>query len=413
MFETETEENQPVVEQQGPESVEETVRRSILEVGDEPSEKEAEVHGDESSQATEEEAKEPESEATKAGRTLAALKNAAKQGQKRRRVVEAAQLEPKPDPKPAPKEVSASKTESVKLEPPTRFPVTMKEKFLGYPRELQEQVTKDWGEIEGQWTKLQQDTHREKQRYAEVNQVIDHYLPRWNVNNITPAQAVMQLCAAQDLINQDPVKGIQLLMQKTGVTVQHLGGQAGQQQNQPPPQTFTNQTQNPPLTRDELLRILQEERQQAQTSSQLQADNAAAEGIRNKRGQNGQYLYPELWDSNNVAGNYWNAAFVNRVKPLVVASRETHPSLSMAERIENAIRAVRVMDGHTNGSLSPGAQRLPGGNPNQVQEIKRASLSVKQRGAPNIPVVANGKPGEKMEETVRRSIAQVMSVRGR
>ena len=143
------------------ESVEETVRRSILEVGEPPSEEENQSAGSEGSEGAEEASKEEESESTRAARTLAGLKHAAKQGGKRRKVVEAANLERAPDPKPAPKEVSAPKEEVQKLEPPVRYPVAMKEKFLSYPKELQEQVSKDRGEIESQWTKLQQDTKKQ------------------------------------------------------------------------------------------------------------------------------------------------------------------------------------------------------------------------------------------------------------
>lgn len=399
-----TEVEQEVQAPAEPEAMIDTVRRSINQVGEKADEKD-DVQGDKASEEPKPATKAAESEATKAARTLANLKN---RGKGPKQAFEAKELDVPG--KPATKAAGNSEKRPempTRFEPPARFPVDKKEWFLKQPKEVQEEAVKGWGEIESQFTKLSQDMSREKTRYSEANQVLDYYLPRWNINNITPAQAIQQLCAAQDLITQDPVRGITLLMQKSGVKLEHLQDAPSE------PQQFSSQAspaQQSRLTHDDIRQILAEERQQQQMSTQIAADDQAADSVRRKVGPNGQYLYPELWDGNNSAGNHWNAEFCERAKPLVAAYRKTQPGLPMSDAIERAVKALRYADGMP-GSPSPTGQRLPQQTAN-IQEIKRASLSTRSRGAPTIPTIANGKSNERVDETVRRSIAQLKAQMG-
>lgn len=355
--------------------------------------------------AQKKEGSEPENPLREAARTLAA----GKKGKGKKQVIENEQLDiPAKPTQPLlngstpPNEPEPEETYT----PPQRWDIKDKEEFHKLPKIAQKQVVDYWGGIERHTQHLWQDLNRQKGRYTEANDVLDQYLPRWNINNITPAQAIRELCAAQDLINSNPIHGIALLMQKTGVTPEHLEefrqGRGGAPAPQYSPQPQQNGSPNESrLTREDIRREIEESLKSQQSQSAMRGDVDALEGLRNEVAS-GQYQYPELWDGSNQAGNYWNASYIERVKPLVEGLRKTQPQIAIVEATKRAIATLRHFDGQSSGSPSPTAQRL---SPQQeIQRAKAASVSVKGRGAAQ-PVLAEAEAGEKIEDSVRAAMS--------
>lgn len=376
-------------ESKEPESVEDTILASMEELGDkvDESEKDQQLQGDEGQKQ-----EEPVDKTTRdAAKDSGKGKKRGRRG-KRRETVEAADLgteaEGEQEPEPA------------KLEPPARWPVEKKEWFNKQPREAQEEIARGWTEIEGNTTKLWQDLRRREQQYGEIEQIVNHYLPNWHLKGVTAPQAIAELCAAQDAIQKDPVSAYSMMLERSGITPEHITQfrQQGGVQTQPQSQVQT-QGQTTGLTKGELLSIL-DKRDQTR-ASQSAVNNAATEidQVRRQTTPEGNYLYPELWDADYL--NY-------RVKPLVEGFRKTQPNVSWGELAKRAVHTLRIADGQATGSPSPNSPRLPN-KQDEIARARAASVSVRGRGNGMISNQAKPKPGESIEDSILASMDALSS----
>lgn len=281
-----------------------------------------------------------------------------------------------------------------RLEAPNRFPIEKKEWFNKQPREVQEEVVKGWGEIEGHTTKVWQDLQREKNRYTGVNQVLDHYVTKWGVQGLTPDQAVTEFAATYDDIIQRGPAAFVTMIQKAGYTIDDIvdaaiGGQAPQQQQQ-------NRQQIAPeikgLTEkvDSLYNYFNQSQQSVQQRA-LQAAVSEVNAVKLETDANGTYLYPELHDASQV----------QRVQPLVEDLRKSQPSISWSEATKRAVQTLRVLDGKISPP-SPNGQRLQN---NDLTKLKNAGVSISSRGSGIAP--SNGQPPS--NESVADSLRAVFS----
>jgi len=281
--------------------------------------------------------------------------------------------------------------EAVELEPiqpPARFPVDKKEWFLKQPREAQEEISKMIADQEAQSTKVWQDANREKARYEDVNKVINHYLPQWNLNGLTEGQVIRELCGVQDIFaKQGPIAGCLTILQKNGVTPEQLY-QASQNGNAQPQAQPSQSPQNGGLTEEKLVQLLNQreaQTQQRQVVTQAEQEFRAAQ---NEMTPDGRYAYPELHDDN----------YIERAKPFVSDLRKTQPNIPWGEAFKRVVQQLRVFDGKYTGS--PSAASSPKLPTNDIQRVKNASVSVRGRGNPAIPNSAIAKRGESLDDSI-------------
>ena len=353
------------------ESVEDTINEVVKELAGESSETETDqnLQGNQSKTV-----KQPSSkETSEAARVLA---NSKQKGKKRTVVqakdINAANVKDEEESPPA-------------IEPPARFPVEKKEWFNRQPREVQEEAIKGWNEIESHTTKLWQELNRKGARYSQLEQVMNHYTPQWNLKGITDVQAMAELCAAQDLLIKDPEGGADLLLKRIGVTPEQLIARRGQNGHV---QQYQQQPQQNLLTAEQVEEIIERKNRQSQEHYAVNSAASEIEQVRRETEADGRYKYPELWD----------AEYLQRVKPLVEVTRKTQPQVSWAEATKRAVHTLRIHEGKI-GSPSSYDPRL-----SQEQEIakaKAASVSIRGRGNPAIPSITQGKPGESVEDSVR------------
>lgn len=382
------------------ESVEDSARAVIEELGG------ISVDGDE---PTEPEGEEKHTIApSEAARILARSKGGAKKGKGEQAKAKAEKRELSISPKEQPG------ANQEKVEPPQRLSVADKEWFLKQPIEAQRGLRQAYDNLEGHFTKRLQDVQREAEEVREVRDVIKQYRSIWHGRGISEGQAIRELAATGEAIRTKPDETIANLVKVTGVPLERiaqlLGGQAphqGQAQYQQPAQPQSL------LTRDDVLRILQEREHQSSFQTETQRATQEYEQVRNELTPDGRYLYPELWDPN--AHGYWSAAYLARVQPLVESLQKTHPGLAHGEKLKRAIHTLRMLDGHqvppaqtTNGSPSLQSSRLP----NREQEIataRNAAVSVRSRGNGLIPAVTQADKPESVEESARATLAAFRS----
>lgn len=289
--------------------------------------------------------------------------------------------------------------ETQRLTPPARWSVEKKEWFLKQPREVQEEVSKGWGEIEAHSTKLWQDLNREKSQYEDVNRVVNHYLPQWNIRGMTPAQAISELCAVQDIFaKQGPIAGCLTVMQKNGVSpealLQHLQGGGQQPIMQQNPYIPAQQS----LTEEKVLQLLDSRTAQLQQQQVVSQAEAEFRAVQNEVTPDGRYAYPELHDVN----------YIERAKPFVSDLRKTQPGIPWGEAFKRAVNTLRVLDGKSIGS--PSAATSPKLPNSDIQRIKSASVSVRGRGNPSVANNGLARKGESIEESARAILEEFNSL---
>lgn len=146
---------------------------------------------------------------------------------------------PKTESPPVPKtegqaepEAKPASAEAAPVSPPRSWKPEAKAAFLALPPEVQKQVIESQAEID----KQAQDFTPKAQRLEQLEALIAPHKERWALNGVSETQAIQQLLAASDYLERDPVNAIHYLMRSTGVTLQHLTGQGGQQPAQQQPQ---------------------------------------------------------------------------------------------------------------------------------------------------------------------------------
>lgn len=294
----------------------------------------------------------------------------------------------------------APEATQARLDPPVRWSVPEKEEFNRLPEVAKRQVLDFWSHMDKKFTNGSQDLARYRQRYGQIEDVINHYMPQWNLKGITDVQAVSELCAAQDFLLRSPLEAMALLCERTGVTPEAIYQykQTGSQGAQAAPQVPRQQADPQFSQLTERVNAVYDYLQQGQLSHEQQAiaqGVAEVNQVRNLQ-SNGRYVYPELWNDTYLT---------ERVQPLVSALRKTEPGLPIGEAVKRATHTLRLLDGNP-PSLSP---QSPGLSREEIANVKRASVSVRGRGNGAFPGAAKADAGEKLTDSLEAVWEQLSS----
>jgi hypothetical protein len=293
---------------------------------------------------------------------------------------------------------AAEVDQTAPLQPPQGWDVKSKEWFLKQPREAQEEHLKQYQNVQGYFTKQTQEIQRERQEYGQFREALKTKLPEWGLSGISAGQALTELISVQDMLVKDKFKGFEHLLRTTGTTldelIDHFAGD-NRQQYQPA------QQQNQQLTREEIANIIRAETQamQQQTAQQREQQAAATEleQLRQEIGPDGRYRYPELWDANNITGNYWNNATWQRVQPLIEAARKINPNQRFGDTVKGSLETLRILSGNSGNPSPAPAQRFS--QADELTRVRDASVSVRPRGNGAIPTMTQAKRGETPAES--------------
>lgn len=357
-----------------PEGIDETARRTYEELEAKASSENTDesVHGDQG----EEDQKPNDEDIKKAASTLAKAK-----GTKKRQVIE------KPDlsvttPQPAQDVV----TESAKIPAPARFNASEKEWFNKQDPIVQKHVNDVFSGMQSHFTKQTQELAAQKARYGEIEELVTHYTPRWNLQGLSPVQAMRELCAIQDMIVKDPISGFDHAMRRAGVTPEQVYQYRNQTGGHQQPQAQAPAPHYNTLTREDVLSILREQETQRGYNSELQSGVSEVEALKNSMDQAGRYLYPELHDP----------AQVNGLKPFVDSVKKITPGIGWGEATKRAIIAYRSLQANNYGNL-PASQKVS--TQQEIETAKRASVSVKPRGNGAYSTIAPAPKGQPVRKT--------------
>ena len=377
------------------ESVEDTIMRSIEELQDGDTEADENLQGNEGQ--SDQEAK---NRASEAARVLAAQKKPKKQ------VIEAKDLQPEKGVKKGKQQGDEGQPSGDKLEAPIGWDVKDKEEFAKLPEPAKRQSLAFWGRLNKVFTQGTQEISRFKQKYGGLDEVENYYRPHLDQHKMDFVQGTRELWATHHKLVNDTDNELLRIIERSGRSLESLynireGRAQPSQQRQP-------QAQNSHLTPDVVSSIVRQELQGYQTQQATRTEAEELDTVRNEVGPDGQYLYPELWDSENMDGHYWNQATIDRVKPLYESLKMTQPELNHAERLKRAVHFIRFSNGQVPSSPAPSAQRLPqNANTSEIAKARAASVSIRSRGNHSLSSTSQAPAGETVEQSIERAIAEL------
>lgn len=373
-----------------PESVEDSIINAINELEENETETDENIQGDKG--------KEPEIDASKAASILAKSKG------KKREVIEAKDLQQ-----------PGANQEDEDITAPQAWDQDAKAEFSKLPPIAKKQTAAFWKRLDSHFQNGSQEIARQKQKYSRLEQVVEHYLPTLHDDGITdPAAAVAAALSLHREVRQNKHEGLLKWIGKNNTSLEELyryresrnGGQAPQQYQQ----QFSQPEAQPYLTRELIAPIIRQELEQHQSQYAQTADANELQQLRNQVGQDGRALYPELWDNQNLQSNYWNVGYLQRVQPLVEYERNSHPGISVAEATKRAIQLLRFRDGHQPGTTTASMPRLPN-DQETIAKARAANVSIRGRGNGSIPITTAAQPGESVEQSLHRAIAELSNGR--
>lgn len=302
-------------------------------------------------------------------------------------------------------ELNKSTLKEVEIKAPQRFTAEEKEIFNKLPLEIKQIAEKAFKEQEADYTRSKQfladgmkQLEAERAQNAELTKTMNRYLAKWGANGIAPEQGIMALAAAHDeLTHMD--KNVRKtayakLLINSGLDANDfaevLGGQS---QTQVQPQKI----QQPILTEEERMRqsyvdsliardqALQQQTQEQQVLSVIKE----IEAVKEEKDATGRYIYPKLHD----------ATFIDKVKPLVLATMET-TGVSWGEAFKK-VYAIAVPD------FQSGQTRFPTQNNNRSNAVNvtRSSPTIRSNGQPiDQPEWGAEKDGLSLEDDIKASL---------
>lgn len=283
-----------------------------------------------------------------------------------------------------------------KYEPPAAWTAADKEKFYALDPVAQKNTVTMFKNLQAHSTRLWQEMKTETTKAQEINQVADEYIGKRIKlpDGMTKGQAIRQLFDYQEKINRDSIGAIADMMKYRGVSIQDIHARMNGQ-TQAPPAPPVQQTQQTLLTPEEVDRRVEERLNQR---FQSQAADSATEDVRKvqREMQNGKFLYPELHD----------AAYIQRIQPLISYYRGTNSEISWGEVYKRAVAHERRDRGVTSpGTASPASPRL---TPDTAQSLRQASSSLRSRGGNGaIPRMSEPKANETARESAEAAYWEV------
>lgn len=336
---------------QAPESIEETIAKSIKEI------KEAKGETDEPQEVAEEK---PEVEA-------------------------------RPEP-----QVKQKRQREDNFQPPSDWTAEAKEEFKKLPKIAQKEVVRIAQSFE-KHRKQQINEFSEKERSLtskekeldSIRTTVARFLPVWGRQGLTAEAALSEICTFYaDLLN-DPDAALEDVARKVGRKIQ-IEGKKVQREADPLLQETLNRVQNV----EKFVNSAKQTQQSYQNQQLAQSIDNAFVDLRDLENGAGKYMYPDLHDPE----------FVKReIEPLVLGLARANPNLSWDENIK---RSYIAAGGRVIPKASSMTTRLNG---NKVA-AQRATASVSGVGSGSsddgeLPFI----PGESVEDTIRRVKASLSS----
>jgi hypothetical protein len=286
------------------------------------------------------------------------------------------------------------------VDPPADWDAEGKETFRELPAVAQKQIKRIADEYQkwrrqnaSEQTRVVKEYQSKAEELEPALRVVRGFLPRWAAEGMTPEAALSKLAAFNELAIKDPDTALEQLAAATGRQIEIKNRQT---QSQPQNNSLT---QRPIDVNAEVERVINARIQQAQVQTLAQAIDDAHNSLKNEVNGLGRYSYPD----------FHNPQFESDLVPLVERILGSNPDLDPKEAIRRAYIASggRYFGGNTqNGATTT---RPVGTNRNNLAAARRAATSVSGSFGGNSAQIPEARPGESVEETVKRTYGYIFN----
>lgn len=225
-------------------------------------------------------------------------------------------------------EVEAKEPEPEPLDPPAELNSEEKEAFKKLPREGQEMTSRLAKSVRRHLTKVSEEAAATRRHTERLEQLEQSTQPMWgNAQGRSFEQWVQGMAQTQQLLNQNPVAGIQLIARQLGVDPQQL------LQEQP------TQALDPAISKlhSEVSQVKQHIASQRQAEEQAQQVAVLQElgQFMSEQDEQGGLAYP-LMEIDTITGEFRHPDFVERVAIEAHLLKARNPGQSPKQRLAQA-----------------------------------------------------------------------------
>jgi hypothetical protein len=259
-----------------------------------------------------------------------------------------------------PSEAVADPAAKLAIRAPASWSPAAKATFDKLPPEVQQAVAKREQEIDHGLRRKSE----EVKRYEPLEQVLAPRRAQWAAQGMDEVHAVKTLLAAQDLLEKNPMKGLEFLARSYGVNLNTAQPQGQPYQAQPA------RDSHPEIaTLKQQLQILQSQVQEAQTApikSQIEEffNNPAYPYAENVRPEMAMLLHNGQAD--DLKGAYDKACWMrDDIRPLLQTAQQSPANVTQGKAAQARRAAVSVTG-------SPGQTRIPKSNGSIEDDIRAA-----------------------------------------
>lgn len=277
--------------------------------------------------------------------------------------------------------------DSENIAPPQRWSAESKEWFNKLPPQAKKEFAKAAREQEAYFTNVAQQLAAVRKEYQELDEITKVYGPTLHERGLSVTQAIREFFAANHALEKEPVAALKRIMAAKGVTVDQL--RDGDEPSGKPSKAENEQIA---LLRSELEQLKLKEYERESYTREQAVTSIADEfsQVRDQQDGQGRYLYPKMHEP----------GFMQGLKPLVIALRESHPEISWGEALK---RAYHFREG------TPAYTQQPNFSPQQQQQQSQPKINNRARAVSTAMRTSGGnavnlgevKTPKSIEETVR------------
>lgn len=300
----------------------------------------------------------------------------------------------KPSRKTAKTKAEESESEDEEIKAPNDWTAQGKEAFKKYDKATQKEISRLSKEYQAyrqreinNFVSQKRAFDQEQQHFKSIKDTVARFLPHWGRQGITAEAALSEVCAFYTHFMSDPATALEEMGRQAGLRVQ-VEGAKRQQENVDPRINYLTERLG---SVENMISTSQQQAIEYQTQQLGDYIDQEFEALKDEEAQPGKFKYPDLH----------NPQFCKEhIEPLVIGLAKANP---MGANYGELIKRAYIASG---GRVIPSqvSTRLNGHGRNGAAQRAAASMSGIGGGTPdtgNLPFV----PNESVEDTIRRSIA--------
>lgn len=241
-----------------------------------------------------------------------------------------------------PEEGEAQEEEAVAIEPeeildpPASWKAEGKEAFDKLPIEIKRDIHRRGKDLDNEIHLAKEQSAGYRQRYGALEEAISPYREYWHGRGMREDQAIMSLAAADKILEEDLVSGLDFIAKQRGTTIQEVANVLanGHESTLPTPgvaQGPQNTTYEALQNQLQYLTSKVQEQEQAKAAESQEQELAEIHSLRDERDLAGRHLRPEMHDE---------AFAKEQLIPMYQDIKARNPNQSPKEAMEQAYRAV-------------------------------------------------------------------------